>query len=180
MNEFERDDKWQREMRDMILGPRFYGKFAVEGRYVFIDKGRLASILQKRYAVDTIVQGKQGNAWCIEEKIVRWPEQRGEPYTAFCLETESCTVAGFESDGWMRYGQADFLLYCFQTEKRVELDCHLLNFPALKEWFWPREQEFNKFKMRDTLNKTAGRLVDIFAVPEDIKVWHGTLAATAR
>jgi hypothetical protein len=42
MNLFLRDDLWQRRMRDEILAPAFYGKYALNGRYVFIDKGRLA------------------------------------------------------------------------------------------------------------------------------------------
>ncbi len=33
---------------------------------------RLAGILQKRYAVDTIAQSKSGAMVCIEEKVVRW------------------------------------------------------------------------------------------------------------
>jgi hypothetical protein len=173
MNEFERDDRWQKEMRDRILGPYFYGKYAFDGRYVFIDKGQLASIIQKRYAVDTIVQGRHGTAWCIEEKIVRWPQDRDAPYTAFCLETNSCTVPGHESDGWMKYGQADLLLYCFQTKNLDELDCHLLAFGKLQKWFWPVAETFNKFKMRDTLNRTEGRLVDIDAIPKKIAIWRG-------
>src|ERR1044071_1908301 len=103
MSDFRRDDAWQKGMRDRILAPSFYKEYAVEGRYVFIDKGRLASTFQRRFAVDTILQGKDGQACCIEEKIVRWPERR-KPYDAFTLETRSCTVPGHESPGWMEYG----------------------------------------------------------------------------
>jgi hypothetical protein len=168
MNDFERDNAWQRRIRDEILAPSFYGQFALEGRYVFIDKGRLATILQQRYAVDTIVQARDGAALCIEEKIVRWPGYR---YAAFALETHSCTVPGRESSGWMIYGEADFLLYCFQIECG-DLDCWLIDFPKLQAWFWPRETTFPPFRMSETINKTAGRIVPIKDVHCAVPAWR--------
>lgn len=168
MNDFERDNRWQREVRDQVLVPGFYGRYATEGRYVLIDKGRLATILQKRFAVDTIMQGREGSALCIEEKIVRWPGYR---YASFCLETKSCTVPGFESDGWMVYGQADYLLYCFQTEDG-DLDCWLIDFPKLKTWFWPREHTFPAFQLEHTHNRSAGRKVPIMDVHRSVPAWR--------
>lgn len=168
MNEFERDDKWQKSVRNEILAPEFYGNYAVEGRYVVIDKGRLATIWQKRYAVDTIVQGRDGAAICIEEKIVRWPGYR---YAAFALETKSCTIPGRESPGWMFYGQADYLLYCFQLDD-ASLDCWLIDFKKLQEWFWPLEATFPLFQMKDTLNKSAGRKVPVADVHRSVPAWR--------
>jgi hypothetical protein len=167
MNDFDRDYAWQLEQRDTILAPHFYGRYALDGRYVTIDKGRLGSILQKRFAVDTVVQGRKngGASIFIEEKIVRWPKERDEPYTSFCFETKSCTVPGRESDGWMVYGQSDCLDYAFQM-KNGDLDNWLLNFPKTQEWFWPREKEFSPFLMKDTINKSAGRVVPIQMVQE--------------
>jgi len=171
MNDFERDDKWQRQLRDKILVPGFYGEYATDGRYVLIDKGRLASHFQKRLAVDTIVQGKGGEVVCIEEKIVRWPKS-GKPYTAFCLETESCTKPGHESDGWMVYGKADYLLYCFADETETILDCHLIDFPPLKEWFWKNAETFPPFQMLNTINQTRGRVVPIADIQTaGVKIW---------
>lgn len=159
-DDFIRDDQWQRSVRDTVLAPGFYGPYAYEGRYVFIDKGRLASLLQKRYAVDTIVQGQQeGAAYCIEEKIVRWP---GYDYRSICLETESCTVQDHESPGWMRYGQADFLLYAMMKPRA--LDVHLIDFPGLQAWFWPLESTFATFGMEHTLNHSRGRKVPLAAI----------------
>jgi hypothetical protein len=167
VNEFRRDDEWQRQIRNAVLAPGFYGSYAVDGRYVLIDKGRLAKQLQ-RQAVDTILQGKDGNVVSIEEKIVRWV---GRPYTAFALETISCTVPNREAMGWMSYGEADYLLYCFVTGGGG-LDCHLIAFQALQAWFWPREKEFPKFQMTKTLNKTAGRVVPIVAVYQAVPAWR--------
>lgn len=173
MNDFLRDDAWQKKMRDAILAQNFYGKYATEGRYVFIDKGRLSKTLQRRYAVDTVVQGRQGNAVCIEEKIVRWPAHN-KPYEFFCLETNSCTKPGHESDGWMVYGQADYLLYCFANADETALVCYLIDFPLLQDWFRAHQDGLRIFQMQGTLNETRGRLAPIIdvcqAVP--VKTWR--------
>ncbi len=168
VNTFEDDDKWQRAQRDKYLSG-FYGRYAREGRYVYIDKGRLASTLQKRFAVDTIIQAKNGSAICIEEKIVRW---KGRSYSAFALETHSCTVPGYESDGWMKYGEADYLLYCFQPEQKNGLNCYLIRFPELKKWFWPLERRFPTFgPLLDTPNRTKGRVASIALVRANVPTW---------
>lgn len=166
MSDFIRDNEWQRKVRDSVLAPGFYGSYALEGRYVFIDKGRLSTALQKQYAVDTIVQGKDGAAICIEEKLVRWP---GYEYRAYTLETDSCTKPGFESKGWMHYGQADFLLYGFMRPDRLVV--HLIDFPKLQEWFWSEVDRFEPFQVRGTLNETAGRKVPITEVSVNVPTW---------
>lgn len=175
MNDFERDNEWQRQIRDTVLAPGFYGGYAMDGRYVFIDRGRLATLLQKRFAVDTIVQGRDGAAVCIEEKIVRWP---GRVYDAFALETDSCTKPGYESPGWMRYGQADYLLYAFDTP--TGLNVHLIDFPKLQEWFWPIFESFPTFKMEKTLNQSAGRVVPITRVRDNVPTWFRRIEKKAE
>lgn len=167
MNDFATDNAWQRGVRDRTLGPNFYGKYAVDGRYVVIDKGALATQLQREYAVDTVMQGRAGAAIFVEEKIVRWKERH---YTAFALETMSCTVPGHEKEGWMCYGRADYLLYAFQQEN-CDLDCWLIDFPKLKEWFWPLERTFPTFRMRKR-NRSAGRVVPIDDVKAAVPTWR--------
>jgi hypothetical protein len=157
VNDWLEDDKWQKEQRDVLLAPFFYGQHARDGRYVFMDKGRLATVLQKRFAVDTVMQCKSGASVCIEEKIVRW---KGKVYDAICLETHSCTKEGHESDGWMVYGEADYLLYCMQ-QADGSLHAYLIDFPKLKEWFWPRVDSFAVFGPLKTLNATKGRVVPL-------------------
>lgn len=157
MNDFIRDNEWQKSVRDTVLGPYFYGVYAVKGRYVFIDKGRLAETLQKRFAVDTILQGKDNSAICIEEKIVRWP---GYQYQNCCLETHSCTRPGRESDGWMRYAKSDYLLYCFHQQDNSLLT-YLFDFPKLQDWFWKNENKFETFGPLNTLNASMGKKVPL-------------------
>jgi len=178
MNEFRRDDDWQRKMRNEILAPDFYGDYAVEGRYVFIDKGRLASIFQKRLAVDTIVQGRDGHAICIEEKIVRW-SKKDRMLTAFALEVMSNTSPGFEKTGWMEYGQADYLLYCFSNKDESALDCYLMDFPALKTWFWSQNLERWPKWVSSQINKTMCRIVPISEVKANVSCWQ-KLAVSER
>ena len=168
MNDFERDDQWQRQMRDSILVPQFYEQYSTDRRYVLLDKGRFAGLLQKRMAVDTIVQSRDGAVVAIEEKIVRW---KGRVYTKFFLETNSCTKPGRESDGWMAYGKADYLLYCFEQEDG-SLVAYLVEFPKLCEWFWQVFQMFSPHRMQGTLNETEGRLVDIETVRKNVPTWR--------
>lgn len=156
MSRFHLDDDLQKRVRDAVIGPGFYGPFSMDGRYVFLDKGRLATDLQKRFAVDTILQGRKGDAVCIEEKIVRWP---GYAYDAITLETMSCTVPGRESDGWMRYGKADWINYAMCQEDGNVL-CYLISFPALQEAFWPAHQSFRE-TTTDQHNRTTCRIVPL-------------------
>jgi hypothetical protein len=90
----------------------------------------------------------------------------------FFLETMSCTVSGLESVGWMRYAEADYLLYAFMQEDGEHLLCYLLDFPALKSWFWPRAERFRLYVMPKTENHTAGRLVPIATVRNAIRCWR--------
>ena len=175
MHDFDRDNAWQRRIRDEILVPHYRAE-ATEGRYVLLDRGNLATRLQKELAVDTIFQIGGGEIVSVEEKIVRWP---GYTYTAFCMETHSCTVPGRESQGWMVYGSADCLLYCFATAEQG-LDCHMINFPRLKEWFWPIYERFDTFGPMDSLNKSMGRKVPIVDVYANVPARQFFLAPTVR
>lgn len=159
MNDFERDNDWQRKMGDRFLAS-FYGEYSKVGRYVFIEKSRCSALLQKRLAVDTIVQSPNGSSVCIEEKIVRqkWP--------CFFLETDSCTVHGYESEGWMKYGMADYLFYCFYCGDHLE--SYLIDFIKLRNWFWPVHENYNAHVMPNTRNHTKGRLVPIVDVTSNV------------
>lgn len=153
MGRFHFDNAAQRKVRDLVLGPGFYGPYSLDGRYVYIDKGRLATILQKRFAVDTIMQRTNGDAACIEEKIVR-----GE-YTSLTLETMSCTIPGHQSDGWMKYGKADILNWVMCRDDG-SVTVHLFDFPKLQEVFWPRAEQFEE-TISAQHNRTTCRKVPI-------------------
>jgi hypothetical protein len=158
--EFNRDDKWQREMRDDILVPCLYAKrFA--GRHELIPH----TDPRAKGGCDTIVNGHR-----LDEKIVRYPRDdngvpRADPYDAFALETMSCTVTGHERDGWMRTNDVSFVLYCFANLDETELDCYLLDFPKLKDWFWPRAEQYHLWTSKQ-FNRTQCRVVPIYDVHE--------------
>jgi len=163
MNDFERDNEWQVGVRDSVLAP-FYRDSCDGGRYVFIDKSRCSCLLQKRLAVDTVLQSKRGGSVCVEEKMTRFP-RNGVPLVNFFLETMSCTKPGREKEGWMQYAEADYLLYGFQlTPETMDFEAWLIPFHELKTWFWMRADGFRLFVMPNTINRTAGRLVPIALV----------------
>jgi hypothetical protein len=71
----------------------------------------------------------------------------------------------------MRYGAADYLLYCF-AQKNGDLDCWLIDFPALKSWFWPRYESFPQFGPLPTANATTGRKVPLLTVGASVPHWQ--------
>lgn len=170
MNEFHRDATWSRQKRDEYLKPH-YRKRSEEGRFVFCDKGDLARELQMS-AVDTVMQGAAGRVWAVEEKIVRWP---GRQYTAFALETWSCTVPGREKQGWMYTAKCDVLLYCFE-QADDSLLCHAIPFLQLQEWFFA-DDHFKRYSLSRTkqINRTECRIIpirDVLANVTDCKKFH--------
>lgn len=173
-NDFGEANRWQLAKRNAVLAP-FYRHHALDGRFVFLDKGWLSTVIQKRHAVDKFLQSrKDGSAVAIEEKLVQWPGYR---YTAYCFETHSCTKPGRESPGWMVYGSADILAYGFEQACKG-IDLHLIDFPRLQAWFREREDIFPDFGPLRTLNATKGKKVSIEAVKEaGLLLWRGMLAA---
>jgi hypothetical protein len=165
-NDFHTDDAWQRGKRDKYLVPLFYKK-QVAGRYVLMDKGRLSKTLQRSMAIDTVIQSKDGSVVSIEEKIVRWPATN-KAQERYFLETESCTVPGHESAGWMQYGESDYLLYCFEQADGW-LRCHLIEFQPLREWFGPLQENWREHTMPEN-NETRGRLVPFCEVRKNVSV----------
>lgn len=175
MSDFDYDNAWQRRIRDEILVPQFYRVQAVEGRYILLDKGSLAVRLQRELGIDTIFQTHTGETVAIEEKI----DRKGFITGNFALETHSCTVPGRESPGWMHYSAADHLLYCFTTPNGG-LNCHLIDFPKLREWFWPIHEQFDTFGPLPTLNRTVGRKVPIVDVHANVPTWPFHLKPTEK
>jgi hypothetical protein len=162
-------------IRDEILVPQFYRVQAMDGRYVLLDKGSLAVRLQREFGIDTVFQAKTGEMIAIEEKI----DRRGFFTGNFALETHSCTIPGRESHGWMAYSAADWLLYAFVTDA-AGLDCHLIDLPKLRAWFWPIHEQFKTFGPLSTLNRTMGRLVPITEVHTNVPTWAFPLAPSGK
>lgn len=157
------------KMRDTFL-VHFYQEYALDGRYVFIDKSTCSTLLQKELAVDTIFQSKKEPraSLCIEEKIEQWP---GYTRPNFALETDSCTIPGRERKGWMHYAKADYLLYAFAFENDAGLDAYLIDFPKLQEWFYSLPMRYESYIM-PTLNRTRFEKVPIHDVRKVVSTWH--------
>lgn len=161
---FRADNERQERLRDLILKPRFYDRFHANA-YEFIkhDDPRAAG------GVDTIASGKT-----IDEKIVQWPHNedgtpKAEPYSAFALETMSCTVPGRERYGWMKTNIVDFLLYCFTDLHEQRLDCYLIDFPPLQQWFYAEDhKQWPRWCSRQ-VNETECRIVPITQVCDAVQ-----------
>ena len=163
-NNYDEDMFFSKKYRYLLQ--ILYKQYYYDGRYVFVDKSRFSTLVQKRLKTDVIAQTDEESSCGIEEKVARWPELKNEPHTAFFLETESCTNPGNESPGWMRDGQADYLLYAFEI-KGLGLDVYIMPFQELKAWFWPFiEKNPNKFFTftNQNKNRTRGRLANITVV----------------
>ena len=178
---FERDDEWQRDLRNRVIVP-FYQQ-RTRGRFVLLDGDGpgLAKELQQQHGVDTLLQARDGRAIGVEEKLIRWPE-RGRAYTAFALETMSNINAGRERDGWMKTSSADYLLYGFEQPDGT-VDAYLIDFPALRRWFEPREKTFATFETdstADSPNTSVGRVVPIADVMNNVQAWKIELGREAR
>ena len=150
----------------------FYQQYCYEQRYVFVDRSRCSNLLQREWKVDTMVQKDAQCSLAIEEKIVKWPANN-TPYTAFFLETRSCTNKDHESDGWMKTSQADLLFYAFEIQD-VGLVAYLLDFPRLQHWFWhdylpSLPHPGYGLSIMPGANRTEGRLVAIATVVKQIR-----------
>ena len=137
-------------------------------RSVFVNNSSFSDYIQRALKTDTLIQKEAWVSHGIDEKIVRWPEYKGKPHTAFFLETRSCTNEGHESDGWMLTGKADKLLYAFEI-KDLGLVAYLIDFPRLQTWFQEAylphlaDSHKNRWVMREK-NRTEGVLVEIATV----------------
>lgn len=148
-----------------------YKRYCYEGRYVFVDKSRFSTLVQRKLKTDTVIQKHPDVSYGIEEKVVSWPVSKNKPHTAFFLETRSCTNKGYESPGWMKTSCADYLLYAFEI-KSIGLDVYLLDFPILQRWFWDKAYTHLRYPfstMRDK-NRTEGKLVPIIDITRSIPV----------
>lgn len=165
MNDFTLDNNWQQVVRNQTLAP-YYQRSSLSGRFVFADKGKLADILQREMSVDTIMTKKDGALLGIEEKIVRWP---GYTYTAFTLETMSCTNEGHERKGWMHTAKCDILLYCFVQANGTDIIAYAIPFEPLQQWFFgdDRFEKYRKF-VTTQYNHTETRIVPIADVTEGV------------
>lgn len=164
--EFFLNKKDAEKKRNEILVPLFYEKY-YRGRYRLLAGD---DPLQAQ-DIDTIIESeKTGQKETLEEKIIRWrlDKDTGEPsdqrYTAIAAETWSNINEDRKKTGWMVFGMAKWLLWCFLVPKtEVAMDCYLFDFQALKAWFWEMEQERNWPKV--LVYNENGNISEVQVVP---------------
>src|SRR5215469_5404081 len=87
--QFEIDNAWSLQLRNMVLIPTFSRQVWPEGHYVLMDKGRLTTLVQKQLAVHMVVQCRNGVTVGIEEKSAAG---RAMNICTFALEENSSNV----------------------------------------------------------------------------------------
>ena len=93
---------------------------------------------------------------------------RRKKWDDFALETKSCTVRGYEKDGWMKYSCANWLIYGFDLVTSIEL--YQIDFRKLRAWFWNDDNFLNYSTIiTSQINRTESRIVPIEDVAQFIK-----------
>lgn len=148
-------------MRDRLLKP-YYEK--VFDGFVFLDgQNDAAQVLQRTGKVDTLAI-HNNKLLLLEEKIVR--PRTGSPYTAICIETDSCTVEGHESPGWIHTSRADWLFYCWVLDDNKG-ELNIISFPQLREWFASTDTSIFPTTTTDEHNRTRCKVIDIDHLKRD-------------
>ena len=173
IDDFVVDDDWQRAMRDAFLVPHLY-EHRYKGHYELFDH----DLEMQSRGIDTRCITGMGDHFTIDEKIVRF-RRDGQPYTAFCVETHSCTREHHRSMGWLFYSEADFLLYCRMDAAEREMRIHMMHLSSLRRWFSERFEQFATFGPLPTKNATFGRVVP-FARLDASLYWPMTIYRDGR
>lgn len=165
INNFAMNEQESKVHRPLM---RHFYEFIAPGREpkYYDGKTKFEIAVQRKLDVDLTIPSENGEEG-YEEKIIKWPE-KGEPHTSFYAETESCTNPGNITYGWMRTGQADYLIYVFEYPNG--LDIHKIRFQVFKDWFWQeikRGRPFPPSRNADN-NRTQGLLVNIVEVHKKI------------
>jgi len=151
-----------------ILHP-FIEQRSFEGRYVLLEKGRLAAELQKAIG-DVIHTGLDGQLRSLELKA-----EEENKHGNFFLETWSNLSR--LTPGWMITSRSDLLLYHFLSENTL---C-VMNLPRLQDWAFRQRNiyEFNEKQQRkyNQMNDTWGRCVPIDIIERDVKLVRFNLEA---
>jgi hypothetical protein len=112
----------------------------------------------QRLGVDVVGETSGAGFITIDEKIVQPRYTDGQIHKDFLLETQSCSLPGKESKGWIYTSKADLLLYCM-LNKADELHCYLFNTNELKVWFLQQDIEQFGEHTEPLDNKTKSRKV---------------------
>ena len=149
-DQFRTDLRFEKQKDRMLLNA-FYNYLCGKNNWFKVGK-----TLQDR-GID-IVNKKTEEAY--ENKV------RRKEWNDFALETESCSVKGYEKDGWMKYSEADWLMYGFSVEKSIKL--YQIDFKKLKSWFWNNYFKYPEI-ITPQINKSKSRVVPIEDVKQFIK-----------
>lgn len=89
----------------------------------------------------------------------------------FCLEEFSNTKSAPWKQGWMAHSLADWICYGFLYLLGI-VDVFMLNFPQLRDWFWPNHENHRKHDMTNTTNCTRSRIIPVKEVLNNVYAVH--------
>lgn len=177
MNAFDSLPTRATERRSRELLKQFIADQCDEGRYVILEKGPLAPLLQR--LIGDYAMNIDGRLWTAEHKA----EERStgnfflELFSNRCLDDRAAHAEHGMRPGWMLTNRADLLLYHFMD--RDEL--YVLDFFKLKRWawgyrnggignIWRYERQVKMQEKHAQRNDTVGVCVPISDVRDEIGV----------
>lgn len=167
MNDFLKDKQFgDKEYRNETQGLL---RYIAGGRepYFLDGPSHFERTAQTKGKYDVLIEIRPGVLSSIEIKTVREPEGR-PPYTAIYAETESCSLPGMVTPGWMRESEAEFLLYGLEDIAGRKIKFYLYQFPPMKLWFWDQLRSNSRrwpIHRNQDENQTQGRIVPFADIP---------------
>ena len=164
-NNWQEDLQFGTEEYQPLLDSSFYPYIAKEVQIRRFDSKSYHDVIrQRKFKMDLEAMLLPDVWFDIEEKVVRWPIKTGKPHTAFYYETESCSLPGLITPGWIQDSEAECLMYAFEIPGRG-LDIYFSKqFQEIKTRFWQAmEKDRNCFHPHRNKgkNESQGRLVPI-------------------
>lgn len=161
INDFRQNERESKRYRHLMH--HFYDLVTPGCRVEYYDaSGGFSEIAQRYLKIDGAYTSPSGWVESFEEKLASWPKN-GKPHRALYAETDSCTLAGFHSHGWMHESMADKLTYMYELP--FGLYIYFLPFRnGFKPWFWDnlsdKRHRWTEHENGEQ-NKTKGRLVPL-------------------
>lgn len=140
-NNYSEDHQFGTEEYQSLIDTSFYPSIAKPATFDekwirrFDGQNHHDVLRQRKFKMDLEVELLPGVLFDTEEKVVRWPES-GEPHTAFYYETESCSLPGLITPGWMKDSEAQCLFYGFEVLGRGLNVYFSKQFQEIKSRFW--------------------------------------------
>lgn len=167
MNNFDRDNAWQRPVRDRLITPFYKWRYR-HGSFEYFDGPDEEAVrMQRVHHIDTAGVTPTLGTEYIDEKIMRRRNDGGSPVNV-SIETLSCSLPGRTSPGWIHNRgnpRPTWLNYCYAdaqvAEEVTKLACLWMPFDDLQGWFFETGEDTWPLHVEPYENMTHSRNVPI-------------------